>query len=59
MGYFIKTRLGLHEVSESYCSPNGLLLIELTGDDAKRDECIAALKAIEGIDVQSMEFLHL
>ena len=28
-GRYIKTRLGLHETSSDYTSPNGLLLLEL------------------------------
>lgn len=57
-GCFIKTRLGLHETSDSSCSPNGLLLVELLGGKPKADEFIAALKAIEGVDVQMMVFTH-
>jgi hypothetical protein len=57
-GCYIKTRLGLHDVSDSYCSPNGLVLIELVGEDTKRDEFIASLKKINGIDVQVMVFKH-
>jgi hypothetical protein len=57
-GCYIKTRLGLHDVSDSYCSPNGIVLIELVGEDVKRDEFIASLKKIKGIDVQVMVFKH-
>ena len=32
-GCNIKTRLGLHDVDDNYCSPNGLLLIEFIGTD--------------------------
>ena len=31
-GCSIKTRIGLHEVSEQFCSPNGLLLLEMAGE---------------------------
>ncbi len=31
-GCFIKTRLGLHDISNDSCSPNGLLIVELLGD---------------------------
>jgi len=30
-GCSIKTRLGLHEVSNDFCSSSGLILLELTG----------------------------
>ena len=31
-GCSIRTRLGLHEVIDDYCSKGGLILLELTGD---------------------------
>ena len=33
-GCNIKTRLGLHEVTESHCSTVGLLILETYGDEA-------------------------
>lgn len=57
-GCYIKTRLGLHEISDSSCSPSGLLIVELLGDNGKADEFINALQAIEGVDVQKMIFTH-
>jgi hypothetical protein len=57
-GCFIKTRLGLHDVSETYCAPNGLLILEMAGDDAKIEQCAKKLKAVEGVDMQRMEFEH-
>lgn len=57
-GCYIKTRLGLHEVSDSTCSSNGLLIIELFGGNNKSDEFMDALKAIEGVEVQKMVFTH-
>jgi len=57
-GCYIKTRLGLHEISEDKCSANGLVLIELLGDNGKIDAFVKALKAIKGVDVQSMTFRH-
>jgi hypothetical protein len=57
-GCNIKTRLGLHEVSESYCAPHGLILLETVGDDATLDEFERRLTAIEGLQVQKMVFTH-
>ena len=57
-GCHIKTRIGLHDVDENYCSPNGLLLLELVGDRAGCDEMKARLTTIEGVEVQSMVFHH-
>ncbi len=55
-GCSIKTRLGLHEVSEKHCSTKGLLILELAGDVTEMDKLENALLAIEGIDVQKMRF---
>lgn len=57
-GCYIKTRLGLHEVSDNFCSPNGLIILELVGDPVKCGELEAKLSATEGIDVQKMVFAH-
>ena len=57
-GCNIKTRLGLHEVSEKFCSPNGLLILEMAGDEKKCLELADKLAAVEGIEVQKMIFDH-
>lgn len=56
-GCSIKTRLGMHDVDDDYCSPCGLMLLELVGDV---DECTKLeneLHAIENLDVQKMVFI--
>ncbi|MBM3404838.1 MAG: hypothetical protein FJY10_08110 [Bacteroidetes bacterium] len=55
-GCSIKTRLGLHEVVNEYCSTTGLILLELTGDVNESIKLENALLAIEGMDVQKMVF---
>jgi hypothetical protein len=57
-GCCIKTRIGLHEVSEKFCSPNGLLLLEMAGGEKPIFELIDKLKAVEGVDIQQMVFEH-
>ncbi len=57
-GCNIKTRLGLHEVSETFCSPNGLLLLEMIGDEKTCMELADKLNAVEGVEVQKMIFDH-
>ncbi|OHB65005.1 MAG: hypothetical protein A2Y76_07050 [Planctomycetes bacterium RBG_13_60_9] len=57
-GRSIKTRLGLHEVSDRFCSPNGLILLEMAGDEKLIFELADKLAAIEGVDVQKMIFEH-
>ena len=56
-GDCIKTRLGMHEVG-SASSPNGLLILEMVGPDAKAKDLAAKLTAIPGIEVQRMVFKH-
>jgi hypothetical protein len=55
-GCSIKTRLGLHEVTEDYCSTNGLILLELTGDKTEMDKLENELMKIEGLIVKKMVF---
>ena len=57
-GCSIKTRLGLHGVSESFYSPNGLVLLEMAGAEKPIFDMMEKLKAIEGVDVQKMVFEH-
>ena len=55
-GCHIRTRLGLHNVDESFCDSKGLLLLEMFGDDARCQELATKLAAIEGVEVKQMEF---
>lgn len=57
-GCLIRTRLGLHETAKEFCSPNGLLLLEMTDDGAKATELMDKLNAIKGVEVKSMVFDH-
>ncbi len=54
-GCIIKTRLGLHEVSDKLCAHNGIILLEIINDDEAiklQDE----LKKVNGIELQLMYF---
>ena len=55
-GCSIKTRLGLHEVTDSHCSTSGLIIIELTGPQADQDILKKELAGIQGIVVKNMDF---
>jgi len=55
-GCNIKTRLGLHEVTDSSCSTIGLLIIETYGDEKLILEMEAKLKTVQGIVIQKMVF---
>jgi ACT domain-containing protein len=56
-GCSIRTRLGLHNTGR-FCSPNGLILLEMAGDEEPIWQLMEELEAIEGVDVQKMVFEH-
>jgi hypothetical protein len=55
-GCNIKTRLGLHEVTESHCSTVGLLILETYGDEADILQMESKLRNIKGLTVKKMVF---
>ncbi|MCX6248786.1 MAG: hypothetical protein NTW10_13760 [Bacteroidetes bacterium] len=55
-GCTIRTRLGLHDVSEEFSSPTGMMLLELTGDPAEYAKLENELLAIDGLEVKKMIF---
>jgi len=55
-GCNIKTRLGLHEVTDAVCSTIGLLILEMYGDIKQIKEMESQLKAVHGIVVKKMVF---
>ena len=57
-GCSIKTRLGLHEVNDDFCSTAGIILLETAGPRTEIDGMVKALGELEGIDVQTMVFGH-
>ena len=57
-GCNVRTRLGLHHVHDNFCSPNGLILLELAGDTKQCDELRNHLRNIPGVQVQEMVFDH-
>lgn len=57
-GCSIKTRIGLHHVDDNACSPRGLILLEMHGDDATCRALAKKLSALEGVDVKEMVFEH-
>lgn len=53
-----KTRVGLHEASNESCSPNGVVLLEMAGDEKPVFELIDRRNAVAGVDTQRMVFDH-
>lgn len=54
-GCSIKTRLGLHEVSDDFCSSSGLILLELTGPKDEQAKLHETLQKIPGTLIRKME----
>ena len=57
-GCNIKTRLGLHEVKDSFCAISGLVILELIGEKTKIEAFLTTLKEFKNLEVQSMFFEH-
>jgi hypothetical protein len=57
-GQHIKTRLGLHEINPTAATPQGVLILELVGDESACEHLAGKLQAIEGVEVQKMVFTH-
>jgi hypothetical protein len=57
-GCSIRTRLGLHEADKGFCSPNGLLLLEMTDDMKNADALVSKLNAVMGVEAKMMVFDH-
>ncbi|MCW3807300.1 hypothetical protein [Plebeiibacterium marinum] len=55
-GCSIKTRLGMHEVSNDFCSKSGLIILELFGEMEEQEKLETSLKQINGVEVQKMVF---
>lgn len=55
-GCSIKTRIGIHAASENVCSPDGVILLDVIGDEI--DVLEKDLKALDGAEVQKMVFNH-
>lgn len=53
-GCNIRTRLGLHDADATSCSPSGLVLVDAFG--AEIEDFYRELKALQGVDVQRMDF---
>lgn len=55
-GCSIRTRLGLHHVTDGVCPLEGVIVLELFGDRAVCDELYEKLQSIENLEVQRMLF---
>jgi hypothetical protein len=55
-GCNIKTRIGLHDASNNVCAPNGVIVLEMIGDEKVCNEMATKLNALDGVEVQTMVF---
>lgn len=53
-GCSIKTRIGIHAATENACSPNGVILLDVIGDEVEALE--NELRSIDGAEIQKMSF---
>jgi hypothetical protein len=57
-GCYIQTRLGLHEVSDEYCSPNGIVILQMVGGEKIATALAKKLNAIKGVEAKKIVFKH-
>jgi len=55
-GCSIKTRIGIHNASDNVCSPDGVILLDVIGEDAEIQSLEKDLRNIDGADIQKMVF---
>lgn len=53
-GCYIRVRLGLHDAALDSCSPNGLILLQLCGDEIPVCDLQKELEAIPEVKVKHM-----
>ena len=54
-GCMIKTRLGIHDGVLDNCSDQGLLILELVGDDKQKEELTRKVGIIKGVTSKLVE----
>jgi len=55
-GCIIKTRIGIHNVANNLCSPDGVILLDVIGSDSDIKALENDIKALEGAEIQKMSF---
>ena len=54
-GCSIKTRIGIHDGVLDKCSDNGLIILELVGDEAKQKELAKRLNVLPGVKTRTVD----
>jgi hypothetical protein len=55
-GCNIKTRIGFHETNEDHCSMDGVLILQLFGDEKNANDMMDELSKLEGVSPKIIEF---
>lgn len=53
-GCNIKVRLGLHDLPAGQCTPSGLIILEVTGEQQEIDKLLMGLEQIDGVTARYM-----
>ncbi len=54
-GCMIKTRLGIHEGTLDNCSEKGLIILDLVGEEEKKEELVRKLNALSGVSAKRVD----
>jgi hypothetical protein len=54
-GCSIKVRLGLHEVSQEFCANDGLVILEVDGDQQELNKMLEALNKVDYVQARYIE----
>jgi len=54
-GCNIKTRVGFHDTDENHCSADGILILQLFGEENERQDMLDELNALHEV---SAKFIH-
>ena len=54
-GCNIRTRLGLHDVSEDVCANDGLIVLQPCGEKAQIERLVKELNALAGVTAKLMD----
>ncbi len=57
-GSIVKTRLGLHNVSDSFDGPGGIIILELLDQKDEMSAMADKLNALTGVEVKEIVFGH-
>lgn len=54
-GCNIRMRVGLHETDETFCSDDGVIVLQVCGDEGVLEGMVATLSGLDGITVKVMD----